>query len=229
MRKSENLKFFFYYLQPRTWCVWSEALFTGSFLWVWEFLSALHAVLFSILAYLAWLGRYLVELRHVKLELLTVLAKRENSSPGQHVIVFHITKVGFRLGCNCEIYPWVSTLFALSHETLGFDIPGAWPAWDYRPRNLLNSRIIVFPLILCHFCHWRFNITILSFFVADAGVCFNFFHRQADDNEVCIAMSLLWLLFEGTLLCRNSGWFCFSSNSDCCDCYTFYHLPNFCF
>ena len=144
MRKSDILKFFFYYLQPRTWCVWSEALFTGSFLCVWEFFCALHAVFCSILGYMTWLGRHYVVLRHVKLDLLPILVNHESSSPGQHVIVIHITKVGFRVRCNCEIYPWVYTLFALFHETGGFDIPSAWSAWDYRSLNLLGSRTIVY-------------------------------------------------------------------------------------
>ena len=115
------------------------------FLWVWEFLSALHAVFCSILAYVTWLRRHYVVLRHVKLDLLTVLTKCESSSPGQHVIVIHITKVGFCVGCNCEIYPWVSTLFALLHETGSFDIPSAWSAWDYWSLNLFGSRNIVCP------------------------------------------------------------------------------------
>ena len=89
----------------------------------------MHAVLYSILVYVAWLGSHCVVLRHVKLNFLTIQrAKRESGSPGQLVIVIHITKVGSRVGCDCEIYMWIISLLALLLGTEGFDIPGAWPA-----------------------------------------------------------------------------------------------------
>ena len=78
---------------------------------------------------MAWLGSHCVVLRHVKLNFLTIQrAKRESSSPGQLVIVIHITKVGSCVGCDCEIYMWVISLPALFLGTESFDIPSAWPA-----------------------------------------------------------------------------------------------------